>query len=228
MSFKSELSWTILVYIHCSLPALLSTGSRSMFGAKDVVVDCCPSSLPCVRGTATWQLRTLCLPNLKWQQIYPNADCSHDFTSIFSAGIICGSSFKLPCCPKAPGQGCTCSVAQPSLQRAGDMGSQDCDRGDTGNTSAAHQGRMGRQRLLFPHLVTLVLSASPCAHPRQGLSLTVHPLLWLVFVLSTQPTICGWLLCSSLCTQAALPCVSGLGSSQPTRAAVASHHSKSL
>lgn len=61
VSFKSKLNNAV----HSSLPMLLSMDRRSMFGVKDMVVACCPSSLPCVRGTKTWQLQTPYLPNAK-------------------------------------------------------------------------------------------------------------------------------------------------------------------
>lgn len=123
------------------------------------------------------------------------------------------------------------------------MGSRDCDGGDIANTFAANQGQEGRQRHLFPHLVILVVSASPCLClcPSQAGTFPDYPSLIVTFFCSQHSAkalgmvpvrlINKWLgcgnLCSSLRTKAALSCVPELGRSQATRAAVASHRSKS-
>lgn len=159
---------------------------------------------------------------------------------VFSTNLICCSSFRLPCYPKALGLYLPYGIA-PAPDALGTWAPWSVMEVPLATRLLWRQEEMGRQWHLFPHLVILVVFPCHClflSHagtPLDCASATVAfcsqystKALWMAPVKVIKKWLGYGNLFSGLQTKAALSGVPGLGRSQATGADVSFHHSKPL
>lgn len=158
---------------------------------------------------------------------------------VFSTNLICCSSFRLPCYPKALGLYLPCGTA-PAADALGTRAPWSAMEVPLA-TRLLWRQEMGRQWHLFPHLVILVVFLCHClclSHAGTHLDRETATVafcsqystkaLWMALVKVIKKWLGYGNLFSGLQTKAALSGVPGLGRSQATGADVSFHHSKPL